>query len=277
VLLKIGYEFSYEFEQATPMIAVLNVHPSRTQDLVAADVMMSSPSVPAVQYQDGLGNVCTRLVAPSGRFRLWADGLIRDGGQPDERDPNARQIAVQDLPVETLPFLLGSRYCETDLFATLAWDLFGNTPPGWQRVQAICDFVHQRLLFGYGYSRPTKTAWEAYVECAGVCRDFTHLGIALCRSMNIPARYCTGYLSDIGTSTTDEMDFSAWFEAYLDGRWHIFDPRNNQPRIGRVLIARGRDAADVPLTYTFGRSTLTAFKVWTQEVDPDAPVRIGAR
>jgi transglutaminase-like putative cysteine protease len=277
MLLKIGYEFEYEFEQPTPIVSVLNVHTSRMQDLVVPDDMMSNPSLPLAQYEDAHGNVCTRLMAPEGRVRLWADGMVRDSGRPDEWAPGARQTPVQELPAETLPFLLGSRYCETDLFTSMAWDLFGHTQPGWQRVQAICDYVHQRLLFGYAYSRPTKTAWEAYVECAGVCRDFTHLGIALCRSMNIPARYCTGYLSDIGITTTSDMDFSAWFEAYLDGRWYVFDPRNNEPRVGRVLIARGRDAADVPLTYTFGRNTLTGFKVWTHEVDTDAPVHIGRR
>ena len=204
--------------------------------------------------------------------------MVRDSGRPDEIVPTARQHAVQDLPAETLQFLLASRYCETDLLSDMAWNLFGGTPEGWPRVQAICDFVHQHITFGYEHARSTKTAWDAYNERVGVCRDFTHLGIALCRAMNIPARYCTGYLGDIGTEPPySPGDFSAWFEAYLDGRWHTFDPRNNVPRIGRVLMARGRDAADVPLSHAFGRALLTGFRVWTDEVEGPEFERIPRR
>ncbi len=164
-------------------------------------------------------------------------------------------------------YLLGSRYCDTDLLSDTAWQLFGGTPPGWARVQAICDHVHERLKFGYEYARPTRTAWDGFHEQLGVCRDFAHLAITLCRCMNIPARYCTGYLGDIGVPPDDTpMDFSAWFEVYLGGAWYTFDARHNAPRIGRILMARGRDATDVALTTTFGRCTLTGFTVHTYEV-----------
>lgn len=268
MLLRIGYEFVYDCVQPTPMVLVLSVHPSRAPDLLLADHLVTSPSVPAFAYHDAYGNSCTRLVAPMGEIHISADGVIRDSGQPDAVVPTARQLPVEDLPSETLQFLLPSRYCEADLLTEVAWDRFGTTPEGWPRVQAICDFVHERVSFGYGYARSTKTAWDTYNERTGVCRDFTHLGIALCRSMNIPARYCTGYLGDIATEPPHTPgDFSAWFEAYLDGHWYTFDPRNNIPRIGRVLIAHGLDAADVPLSHTFGPSVLKQFRVWTDEID----------
>ena len=267
MILRVGYEFVYDCVRPTPIVLVLNIHYSRASDIVVPDHVVSSPSLPVTAYRDAFGNWCSRLVAPAGEIRLSADAMLRDSGKADEVVTSARQHAVQDLPAETLQFLLGSRYCETDLFAELAWDLFGGTPEGWPRVQAICDFVHERVTFGYQNARATKTAWDAYNERTGVCRDYAHLAIALCRSMNIPARYCTGYLGDIGTAPPHgTMDFAAWFEAYLDGRWYTFDPRNNVPRIGRVLVARGRDAADVSLSHTFGPNTLTSFKVWTEEV-----------
>lgn len=260
------------------MVLVLNVHYSRASDLLIPDHLVSSPSVPVVAYRDAFGNWCSRLVAPAGKIRLSANGVVRDSGESDDVVPSARQHAVQDLPAETLQFLLPSRYCETDLLTAVAWDRFGNTPEGWPRVQAICDFVHDGVTFGYDHARSTKTAVDTYNERTGVCRDFTHLGIALCRSMNIPARYCTGYLSDIGTEPPRSAgDFSAWFEAYLDGRWYTFDPRNNVPRVGRVLIARGHDAADVPLSHSFGPSALTSFRVWTDEVDEVEAERIRRR
>ena len=176
-------------------------------------------------------------------------------------------MAVEDLPAETLNFLLASRYCETDRLSEVAWNLFGQAPMGWGRVQAICDFVHRHIVFGYEYAGATKTAWDVFNEATGVCRDYAHLAVTFCRCMNIPARYCTGYLGDIGMPPPyGPMDFAGWFEAYLGGRWHTFDARNNMPRIGRVLIAQGRDAADVPITHTFGPNTLVSFKVWTDEV-----------
>ncbi len=215
------------------------------------------------------GNWCNRLVAPAGAFRLGTDAILRDDGATDPADPQAVQHAVEELPAETLIYLLGSRYCETDLLSNDAWGLFGATAPGWPRVQAICDFVHNHIAFGYQNARATRTAGEAYRERVGVCRDFTHLAIAFCRAMNIPARYCTGYVSDIGLPPPYEaMDFAAWMEVWLGGRWWVFDPRNNAPRIGRVLIAQGRDAADVPLTHTFGPNMLTGFRVWIDEAAP---------
>ena len=268
LLLRVGYEFVYDCVQPTPMVLVLSIHYSRASDIVVPDHLVASPSVPVTAYRDAFGNWCSRLVAPTGQIRLSTDAVLRDSGEPDLAVTTARQHAVEDLPAETLQYLLPSRYCETDLLADIAWDLFGQTPEGWPRVQAICDFVHQRVTFGYEHARSTKTAWDTYNERAGVCRDYTHLAVALCRSMNIPARYCTGYISDVGTPPPyPEGDFAAWFEAYLDGRWHTFDPRNNVPRVGRVLIATGHDAADVPLSHSFGPANLTSFKVWADEVE----------
>ena len=265
--IRIGYELIYDFPQPTPMILTLHVHFTRASDMVVPDHLITSPSIPVTAYRDSFGNWCSRIVAPKGEIRLSADAVVNDTGEPDPVNVSARQQPIQDLPGETLVFLLGSRYCETDLLSEVAWQLFGDTPAGWERVQAICDFVHRRIAFDYNHARPTKTAWEAYNERLGVCRDYAHLGIAFCRCMNIPARYCTGYLGDIGIPKQDApMDFSAWLEAYLDGQWYTFDPRNNIPRVGRVLIARGRDAADVPISNSFGPNTLKSFKVWTDEV-----------
>lgn len=265
--IRVGYELIYDCPQPTPMILNLHIHSSRVSDIVTPDHLITRPSVPIVAYRDTFGNWCSRIVAPAGEISLSTDAIINDSGLPDSVDKTARQHPVEELPGETLQFLLGSRYCETDLLSQVAWNLFGQTPEGWARVQAICDYVHQHITFGYHNANPYKTAWGAYVEPHGVCRDFTHLAIALCRCMNIPARYCTGYLSDIGVPPPlPAGDFAAWFEAYLDGRWHIFDPRNNKPFIGRILMARGRDAADVPLSNSFGPNTLKHFKVWTDEI-----------
>ena len=265
--IRVGYELVYECPQPTPMILMLNIHFTRVSDLLIADHIITTPSTPLTPYRDGFGNWCSRIVAPPGDIRISTNALVNDSGLPDEVDLSAAQHAVEDLPAETLVFLLGSRYCETDRLTEKAWALFGETPSGWPRVKAICDFVHGHITFGYQHARATKTALEAFNERMGVCRDYTHLAIAFCRCMNIPARYCTGYLGDIGVpASSDPMDFSAWFEAYLGGRWHTFDPRNNIPRVGRVLIAQGRDAADVPLSNTFGPNVLKSFKVWTDEV-----------
>jgi transglutaminase-like putative cysteine protease len=265
--LRVGYELIYECPQPTPMILTLQIHSSRASDIVTPDQIIARPSVAITAYRDSFGNRCNRIVAPKGEIRLSTDAIVNDTGLPDLVASEAEQLPVQDLPEDVLLFLLGSRYCETDLLSQTAWDRFGSSPAGWGRVQAICEFVHQRIDFGYTHARPTKTAWEAFNERAGVCRDYTHLAIALCRCMNIPARYCTGYLSDIGVPAPDEPnDFAAWFEAYLGGQWYSFDPRNNAPRVGRVLIARGRDAADVPISNTFGPNTLKSFKVWSDEV-----------
>jgi transglutaminase-like putative cysteine protease len=267
MLIRMGYELVYEFSQATPMILNLNVHYSRSQELVRPDTILTDPAVPLSMYRDGFGNWCTRLVAPAGRFRITADGLLNDSGIPEPAVPHAFEHTVESLPDETLVYLLPSRYCETELVSPSAWQMFGSMMPGWNRVQAIVDFVHDHIAFDYQCARPTKTAWEVFNERRGVCRDYAHLAIAFCRALNIPARYCTGYLGDIGVPPMDApMDFAGWFEAYLGGAWHTFDPRNNQRRIGRCLIARGRDAADVAISMTFGPNALTKFLVWTDEV-----------
>lgn len=271
--LQVGYELIYDCPQPTPMILTLNVHYTRVSDLVTPDHMKTDPSIPLVAYRDGFGNWCTRIVAPEGRIRLFTSAVIRDSGAPDIVVPDAQQYLVQDLPEETLVYLLGSRYCETDRLSDTAWSLFSQTPPGWPRVQAVCDFVHNHIVFGYEHARATKTAMEVLYEGKGVCRDYAHLAVAFCRCLNIPARYCTGYLGDIGIPpSADPMDFSAWFEVFLGGHWYTFDARNNTPRIGRVLIARGRDASDVAISSTFGPNTLSGFTVWTDEVtDPQLP------
>lgn len=265
--IRLGYEVEFDCPKPTPMILTLKIHASRAPDLLVPDDMVADPSVPISAYQDSYGNQCTRIIAPKGILRLSTDAVINDSGLPDVVNPQARQTAVEQLPDDTLLFLLGSRYCETDPISDIAWQLFNNNVTGWSRVQAICDYVHNHIEFGYHHARNTRTAWEVLEEKKGVCRDYAHLAIALCRSMNIPARYCTGYLGDIGIPPPyGEMDFAAWFEAYLDGRWYIFDPRNNMPRIGRILIARGRDAADVAISTAFGPNTLKSFKVYTDEI-----------
>ncbi len=267
MLIQVGYELVFYCPQETPMILMVNVHYSRASDLVTPDLLITDPETPITAYRDGFGNWCTRIAAPAGGIRLTSTGVVRDSGETDVLRPSARQHPLQELPEDSLVFLLGSRYCETDLLSDAAWSRFGQTTPGWPRVQAICDFVHNHIAFDYQKARPTRTAWEAFNEGVGVCRDFAHLAIALCRCMNIPARYCTGYLGDMGTLPPyGLMDFAAWIEVYLGGAWHTFDPRNNVPRIGRVLIARGRDATDVAIATTFGPYTLEGFKVWTDEI-----------
>jgi transglutaminase-like putative cysteine protease len=265
--IRLGYEIIYNVPQPTPMILALSIHFSRASDIIIPDFLTTDPAIPIGGYRDGFGNWCTRVMAPAGRICIKTDARIRDSGLPDEIFRRAQQHAVQDLPEETLVFLLGSRYCETDLLSQTAWDLFGHTQPGWARVQAICDYVHNRIAFDYQQARATRSAWEGFQERTGVCRDYAHLAAAFCRCMNIPARYCTGYLGDMGTPPPYGVgDFAAWFEAYIGGDWHVFDPRNNVPRIGRVLMARGRDASDVAIATTFGPNTLESFKVWADEV-----------
>ena len=267
--IRVGFEMTYQCPGPTPMILALSIHHSRASDLVQADHLVTDPPVPVSAYRDLFGNWCSRLVAPPGRFVLSSNALVNDSGLPDVVAPGAVQVPVEQLPESTLVYLLGSRYCETDQLSDIAWQRFGSGPTGWARVQAICNFVHGHIEFGYQHARRTRTAWEAYKEGVGVCRDYAHLAIALCRCMNIPARYGTGYLGDMGTQPPyGPMDFAGWFEAFLDDRWYTFDARNNTPRIGRVLMARGRDACDVALASTFGPNTLEGFKVWTDEVRP---------
>jgi len=269
--IKVGYELLYEFPQPTPMILALNIHFSRASDIIVPDHMHTEPPVRINSFRDGFGNWCNRMVAPSGKVRIFANAVVNDSGLPESSGMTGDQHPVEALPEETLVFLLGSRYCETDRLSETAWRLFGQTPLGGARVQAVCDFVHRHIAFGYEHANPTMTALDAFNQRRGVCRDFTHLAIAFCRALNIPARYCTGYLGDIGMPPPfAPMDFAAWFEAYLGGRWHTFDPRNNTPRIGRILIARGRDAADVAITTTFGPNTLEGFRVWTDEIVPQS-------
>ena len=265
--INVGFEMIFDCPKPTPMILNLNVHFSRVSDLVGRDALVVDPPVPMGGYRDPFGNWCTRIVAPKGRIRITSDAIVNDTGLPDVIVPEAQQIPVEDLPEDTLVYLLGSRYCDTDRLSMTAWNLFGQTPEGWDRVQAICDYVHRHITFDYQCADNTRTALEAFNQRVGVCRDFTHLAVAFCRCMNIPTRYCTGYLGDIGMPPPyGPMDFAAWFEVFLGGQWHTFDARNNTPRIGRVLIARGRDASDVALSNAFGPAILTSFKVWTDEV-----------
>ena len=267
VKFQIGYTFDYEFPQPTPCLLLLNVHHSRVSDLEAPDHIITNPSVPLTGYRDGFGNWCSRIIAPAGLVRISTDTVIRDGGSPDPVDTNAAQVPIAYIPDNVLTYVMPSRFCESDKLLDLSWETFGKAQPGWARVQAICDFVHSRIKFAYADARSTPTAAEAYSEGIGVCRDYAHLAIAFCRALNIPARYCTGYLSDVGTPPPlPAGDFAAWFEAYLGGRWHTFDPRNNTPKIGRILMARGRDAADVAMVTTFGPNSLENFRVWTEEL-----------
>jgi transglutaminase-like putative cysteine protease len=265
--IRAGYDIAYDCPQDTPMLLLLNVHPSRLPDIIGPHQIFFDPPIAAREYRDGFGNICHRILAPAGRLAISTSFVINDPGTPDSVVAYAHQAAVQDLPDDVLVHLLASRYCETDRLSNIAWSLFGNMPLGWARVQAICDYVHDHISFDYAYADRTRSAWGGYTERRGVCRDFAHLAIAFCRCMNIPARYCTGYLGDIGIATAPTPgDFSAWFEAYLDGQWHTFDARHNTPRIGRILMARGRDATDVALATTFGPCILAGFSIITDEV-----------
>ena len=265
--IQLGCELAFQLPNPTPIIMMLNVHYSRAAELEGPDHVTTEPAVPLEGFRDGFGNWCTRVMAPAGRFAVKVDSVIRDSGEWDAVDTAAVQHPVEELPADTLGFLLASRYCESDALSDEAWRLFGNTEPGWHRVKAIVDFVHSHIRFDYQDASNLRTAAGAYAEGRGVCRDFAHLAVAFCRAMNIPTRYCTGYISDIGLEPPfGPGDFAAWMEVYLGGRWHMFDPRNNAPRKGRVLMAFGRDAADVPLTHTFGSSWLQEFRVWTDEI-----------
>jgi transglutaminase-like putative cysteine protease len=271
VLIRLGYDIEFYLPFPTPMVALLEVHPSRIPDLREPDRMQLEPEVPIERYVDSFGNNCSRFLAQAGILRIHNSTLIEDSGEPDPRVPDAKQHPVEELPSDILRFLMGSRYCETDLLSQVASELFGQTPPGWARVQAVCDWVYSKVEFGYAYARPTKTALDVYLERTGVCRDFQHLAITFCRCLNIPARYAAGYLGDIGiVLPPSPMDFSAWFEVYLDGRWWTFDARHNRPRIGRVVMATGRDATDIAITTSFGRAILNRFFVVSDEVKAQA-------
>src|SRR5580692_4038131 len=265
--IKVGFEISYAAVQPTPMVTILNIHPSRFADIVGTEHIVSEPHVPIGVYRDSFGNVCGRLGAPAAGGTFRGHAVVRDSGLPDVLVPTAQQAPIDQLPDEVLQYLMPSRYCETDKLTDVAWSLFGNTPPGWARAQAIVDFVHNHVTFGYEHAHHMKSAHDVYAQRAGVCRDFAHLAVTFCRCMNLPARYCTGYLGDIGVPPDPApMDFSGWFQVYLGDRWYTLDARYNKPRVGRILMARGRDATDVAIVTSFGPCTLTKFKVFTDEV-----------
>jgi len=271
MLIHIGYDIELTVSAPTALLYLLRVHPSREHDLQTPENLQIHPWLGSTDYLDAFGNRCGRIQVPPqvASVRLTNSAHVHDSGLPDVVAYGAIQHAPEELPTEVLQFLLPSRYCEVDSdLLAFAWAQFGNTPLGWGRVQAICDFVHQRIRFDYSQARANRSALQGFAEQTGVCRDFAHLAVTLCRCLNIPARYCTGYLGDIGVPLVPSpMDFSAWFEVYLGGQWMTFDARHNKPRIGRVLMARGRDAGDVPITMTFGASTLTRFVVTTELVN----------
>jgi len=267
MLLHLGYDIVFDIPLAVPFLALLKVHPSRVNDLQTPDELRVGSATDFECYSDGFGNNCCRFLARPGKLRLTNSTIIHDTGEPDSVAPWAREIPVEHLPNDVLQYLLNSRYCEVDRMSNVAAELFGGIAPGWNRVQTVCTWVHERVTFGYQYANSQKTAFDVYTDGLGVCRDFQHLAVTMCRALNIPARYATGYLGDIGVPTSPvPMDFSAWFEVYLEGRWWTFDARHNQPRIGRVLMAVGRDASDVALTTSFGTANLRQFTVITDEV-----------
>jgi transglutaminase-like putative cysteine protease len=269
VEIRAGYDIAFQCFQETPMVLMLSIELARVQDLVSEHRIQFLPDIPSRDYVDMFGNTCTWIVAPAGLIEIRNEFLIVDSGLPDAVAPDARQLEVGELPDHVLIYLLASRYCDTEKLSGLAWSLFGGVAPGWRRVQAICDYAHDWICFGYQHARCDRTASEGHEERIGVCRDFAHLAVTLCRCMNIPARYCTGYLGDIGVPIDPApMDFSAWFEVYLDGRWYTFDARHNHPRIGRIVMARGRDAADVAISTNFGAVQLVKFTVVTDEMTP---------
>ena len=270
MLIRLGYDIELELSKPMMVVGLLSVHPSRTADLLEPDEVHISPNCAHDEYFDSFGNRCTRIFAEQGKLRMYSSTLIQDSGKPDEVNWAAEQIAPEKLPTDVLQFLLASRYCEVDKLSDLAWSMFGSMAPGWGMVQAICDWVQSHITFDYNSARSTKSALDVYSERRGVCRDFQHLAVSMCRALHIPARYVTGYLGDIGVTSTLPMDFSAWFEVYLSGRWWAFDARNNVPRIGRVLMATGRDAADVAITTSFGLSWLSKFTVVSDEVVENA-------
>ncbi|MDR7125094.1 transglutaminase family protein [Pseudotabrizicola sp. 4114] len=267
MLIRYGYDFTLFCEQETPVVTMVSARPELSGNMARPEVHTRSPDVAEEIYTDSFGNICRRFTAPAGLIRLQGEGFMHHSGALDPVTPEAQEHPVSDLPDEALMFLLSSRYCEVDRLSQVAWDLFGHLPPGWSKVQAICDYVHGHIRFNYGDARNTRTAYDAWQEGRGVCRDFAHLAITLCRAMNIPARYVNGQLGDFGIPyTTDPMDYAAWMQVYLGGAWHTFDPRNNKRRIGRIVIAYGRDAVDVPMITSFGQHELRSFRVITDEV-----------
>ena len=264
--IRAGYRIGFDLPDETAMLLVLNVRPERAGDLETADTIQTDPPLHLRPYYDGFGNLCTRILAPKGRLTLSSDFIIRDSRIPDQAYPDAVQHQVHELPDDVVVFLLASRYCEVDEMNDMAWAKFGNLPRGWSLAQAIVTYAHEAIEFGYEHARVTKGAVDAHAEGYGVCRDYAHLAITLCRCMNIPARYCTGYLGDIDFESNGAMDFSAWMEVYLGGAWRTMDARHDIPRIGRVKMAHGRDATDVAMSTQFGPSTLAEFVVVSEEI-----------
>jgi transglutaminase-like putative cysteine protease len=272
MLIRIGYDITIGLANPTTVVFLLKLHPSSASTLVGVENFRIEPELEIENYLDSFGNRCGRVNAPGGSIHFLNHAVARSPGEPDAYAPDAKQHSVGEIPVASIPFILPSRYCEVDSeLLDFAWQTFGGISEGWAKVQSICDFVHCHLRFDYLQARANRTALDAFRERVGVCRDFTHLAITLCRCLNMPARYVTGYLGDIGVPPApDPMDFSAWFEVYLGGRWYSFDARHNQRRIGRIVIARGRDAADVPITMVFGTHTLEKFSVVTEEIKSDS-------
>jgi transglutaminase-like putative cysteine protease len=279
MLIRIGYDIALGLPNPTAIVFLLRVHSSRESTLVAAENFRIEPQLDLEHYLDAFGNRCGRVNAPAGIIRFLSHAVVRDSGEPDAYAPEAEEDGQREIPTDSLSFILPSRYCEVDSeLLDFAWKRFAAITPGWARVQAICDFVHSHLRFDYQMARANRTALDAFKERVGVCRDFTHLAITLCRCLNIPARYVTGYLGDIGVPPLPgPMDFSAWFEVYLGGRWYSFDARHNQRRIGRIVIGRGRDAVDVPITMVFGSHHLEKFSVVTEELKLNDSVNPGMR
>ncbi len=265
--IRLGYDMRFDIPSPVTMVAMLHVYPPRAVDLLEPDVMQITPNIPVEHYLDDFGNKCSRFLAPAGELKLYGSTLINDSGEPDAVDYSAQEVPPNQLPPDVLKYLLSSRYCEVDRLSGAALDLFGHIPPGYGRVVEICKWVNSKVIFGYQFARPTKTALDVFTERLGVCRDYQHLAVTFCRALNIPARYVTGYLGDIRIQLPPApMDFSAWFEAYIGGRWWSFDARHVQPRVGRVLMAVGRDASDVAITTSFGAANLKYFAVVSDEV-----------
>jgi transglutaminase-like putative cysteine protease len=276
MFIRYGFRMTISTNVPTAVLTRLDVHPERRPDICREGRFTISGFEATQPFTDLHGNLCRRITAFSGDTTLELSGIVEDSGLPEWQVSNERALPVSELPLEALPYLLASRYCETDKLGQTAWNLFGHYAEGASRVRAVVDYVHNQLTFGYGFARSTRTAAEALDERVGVCRDFAHTTIALLRALNIPARYVNGYLGDIGVPKDPApMDFSAWVEVFLDGGWFTLDARHNYPRTGRIVIARGRDAADVPMVHTFGPHWLKEFSVVTEEVAPDA-MRIAA-
>ena len=267
MLIRFGFEIDIECAAPVPMLLALSTHSELEGRLIGKDHVLATPQCDSRSYLDRFGNRITRIVAPRGATKFSSDCVIDFDGKADIQAPAAHQHEISDLPDGVLSYLLASRYCDSDNLIPQAWSLFGNYPEGWSRVQAITQFVHNHVSFGYQFGRANKTASEVFREKTGVCRDFAHLAISLCRAMNIPARYASGYLGDIGVPYSGAGDFCAWFEVYLGGRWYTFDARYNMPRAGRILMVRGSDAADVAMITSFGNYDLKYFKVWSDELE----------